>query len=242
MAHVLIVAAIFALWVDRPIKPGVISLDFSILNFEEKGSKHGDPGKDDLPGQRVFSLKGHQTIGSRPAQIERKRDSLGIETRPPFPGDSISPGTTGAYSDREGNDEVYGKEGSPGGHVEAATGSPYLAGSGKSGGGGSYGAGDGQTIRYGTGSADERIFRYIREDILKNVKYPERARKRGHTGKIVVSFTVTEGGLTRDVKIVNGSGFDELDASAKDAVARTAFSRRIPNKLFVILPIEFRLE
>ncbi len=50
-------------------------------------------------------------------------------------------------------------------------------------GGGQNGNNEGQTIRYGSGSANEETFYYIREGILKNVRYPENARKRVWKGK-----------------------------------------------------------
>jgi TonB family protein len=41
---------------------------------------------------------------------------------------------------------------------------------------------------------------------------------------------------------VKSSGFPALDENAKVAVSKTAFSRKIPQRLDVVLPVEYRLE
>ena len=73
--------------------------------------------------------------------------------------------------------------------------------------GSGWGDGEGRVVRYGSGSSDEKGFRHIRDDILKNVRYPETARRRGWEGKTLLSFVVSENGSVHDIKIINSSGF-----------------------------------
>jgi protein TonB len=77
---------------------------------------------------------------------------------------------------------------------------------------------------------------------MRNITYPERARRMGWEGKVLLSFVVLENGTVEGLKIVNSSGFRALDESAKEAVLRTRFLQRIPYKMVVLLPVEYRLE
>jgi TonB family protein len=242
LVHILILSAVCAAWIDKPLQRRTISLDFSILNFETHGDRAGIQISD--------RHTGHEAAVKRDNKIERPNVAQGdtkiktIETAVDLSSlttpSSVS--SAGILSDKDGQVEVFGKEGSFVGQEGSRTGIVSLANIGQSSGGGQNGSSEGRTIRYGSGSANEKTFNYIREDILKNVRYPEKARRKGLQGKITLSFMITEAGLTRDVRVINGSGFSELDNSAKEAITRTTFSQKIPYKLFVILPVEYRLE
>ncbi|MHB8110438.1 MAG: energy transducer TonB [Syntrophorhabdaceae bacterium] len=93
----------------------------------------------------------------------------------------------------------------------------------------------------GPGGIDERNFSFIRETILRGVYYPERARRMGWEGKVVLSFTVLENGAISNVKVVNSSGIPALDENARDTVARINLKRKVPVRLFVLLPVEYKL-
>ncbi|MCX5798347.1 MAG: energy transducer TonB [Proteobacteria bacterium] len=77
---------------------------------------------------------------------------------------------------------------------------------------------------------------------MKNIHYPDRARRMGWEGRVMLSFTLFENGSVHDIKIVNSSGFKILDESAKEVIIKTAFPRKVPYKLVVVLPIEYKLE
>ncbi|MCX5805438.1 MAG: energy transducer TonB [Proteobacteria bacterium] len=84
---------------------------------------------------------------------------------------------------------------------------------------------------------------YVREAVMKNLKYPEKARRFGWEGKVILSFIINESGSVRDVKIVKSSGIQMLDEAAKDALTRvTAFQNKYNRLMVVQLPIEFRLK
>jgi len=242
LVHGFIIAVVFAAWIDKPIHPKSISLDFSILNFERTGERAGV-----LTGDRLAGLGGAQKNVDKKVKSGEMEIDQGLRTNVATSDlSSLQPapahGITGKLSDKDGQVEVSGKTGSPTGDGETGSGVSYSTGTGQSSAGEGYRDSEGHAIRYGSGGADEKTFRHIRDGVMKNVRYPEKARRKGLTGKILLSFMVTEGGSTHDIKVINSSGFSELDNSAKEAVARTKFSQKIPYRLFVILPIEYRLE
>lgn len=242
LVHGFIIAAVFAAWIDKPIHPKSISLDFSFLNFQRTGERAGV-----LTGDRQAGPGGAQKNANKKEKSGEMEIDQGLRTNVTTSDLSSlqsapAHGVTGILSDKDGQVEVTGKTGSPIGDKETGSGVSYSTGIGQSSAGEGHGDSEGRAIRYGSGSADEKTFRHIRDGVMKNVRYPEKARRKGLTGKILLSFMVTEGGSTHDIKVINSSGFSELDISAKEAVARTRFSQKIPYRLFVILPIEYRLE
>jgi periplasmic protein TonB len=86
-------------------------------------------------------------------------------------------------------------------------------------------------------------FRNIRDAIIKNIRYPERARKMGFEGKVVLSFVVLEDGSTAQIRLVQSSGFRLLDEDAKYVVARTRIvDKKMPYGSSVLLPIVYSLQ
>jgi protein TonB len=242
VVHGLVLAIILSVWMDKPKYPRTISLDFSILNFDGRSGLAGDPR-----GERHGETESASKKISGPKNS--RMDSPGTESKigghiADYPAMySSTPGLEkGIPSDKDGQTEIYGKPGSGSGEGDKGTGIVSSGIGEQAPAGGGYGGGEGRTVRYGTGSPDEKTFHYIRDGVMKHVKYPERARRKGLTGRILISFMVSEAGRTHDVKVINSSGFIELDNSAKDAVVRATFSQKIPYKILVILPIEYRLE
>jgi periplasmic protein TonB len=99
-----------------------------------------------------------------------------------------------------------------------------------------------KVLDYGRGGPDENSFYFIRETVMKNIKYPERARRMGWEGKVVLSFVVLENGAVKDVKITGGSGYRTLDDETRAAVERITFKQKIPCRLVISLPVEYRLK
>lgn len=85
-------------------------------------------------------------------------------------------------------------------------------------------------------------FTYIRDIITRNISYPFMARKMGWSGKVTVSFVITEDGSVRDVKIIESSGFDVLDRNALDTIRKVSPFPRPPVEAEVIVPIVYRLK
>ena len=144
-------------------------------------------------------------------------------------------------SDPDGQVRIYGEPGVikgsiDAGHDSSQKGKIFASIDGTGGGG------QGRVVNYNDGDKGGRDFHYIRESIIKNIHYPDRARRMGWEGRVMLSFTLFENGSVHDIKIVNSSGFKILDESAKEAIIKTAFPRKVPYKLVVVLPIEYKLE
>jgi TonB family protein len=108
-------------------------------------------------------------------------------------------------------------------------------GSGGQGMGGNGGGGEG--IRAGG-----RDYAYIRDSVMRHVRYPDEARRRGIEGKVLLSFVVLEDGSTARIRVERGSGSRLLDESARRAVAGTRVERRVPYRVAVHLPVTYRLD
>lgn len=104
------------------------------------------------------------------------------------------------------------------------------------------GPSDMKTLNYARpGGPAERQFSFIRETIMQGIAYPERARRMGWEGKVILSFVVRENGSIEDVKVVTSSGFSILDENARDTIVKTNFKKKVPVRLYVLLPVEYRL-
>jgi len=84
-------------------------------------------------------------------------------------------------------------------------------------------------------------FSYIRDIITKNLTYPYMARKMGWSGRVTVSFIVSESGDVMDIKILESSGFDLLDRNAVETVKKVSPFPKPPWRIEVIIPIVYRL-
>lgn len=107
---------------------------------------------------------------------------------------------------------------------------------GKGGEKGSYGYGD------GGGTYLKANFSYIRDIILKNLKYPYIARLRGYEGDVVVSFVIDEKGFPQEVKIVSNSGHEILAQNTIETIRAIGRFPEPPTKVRVILPVAYRLK
>jgi len=85
-------------------------------------------------------------------------------------------------------------------------------------------------------------YNYIRDAVMENIRYPDRARRMGFEGKILLSFVVLEDGTTTEIRVIHGSCYRILDDSAKEAVAQTRLVRTMPYRIVVRLPITFKLQ
>lgn len=84
-------------------------------------------------------------------------------------------------------------------------------------------------------------FTYIRDIIMKNLSYPQIARKMGWTGKVKISFIVCSNGHAKDIKITEGSGIEMLDKNAVEAVKRASPFPKPPLEAQIIIPIVYKL-
>ena len=77
-------------------------------------------------------------------------------------------------------------------------------------------------------------------------RYPGNARRRGHTGTVLLMVFVTGKGTVEQIRVLESSGHDSLDRAAEKAVADWRFepgtSGGIPTGMWVKIPITFELK
>jgi len=84
-------------------------------------------------------------------------------------------------------------------------------------------------------------FAYIRDRIIKNIRYPHMARKMGWCGLVKIAFVICEDGSVNEVSVVNSSGFSMLDRNAVDTVNNVAPFPSPPVKAEIRMAINYRL-
>jgi protein TonB len=124
-----------------------------------------------------------------------------------------------------------------GGGTGAGVVSAGTGGSGSSSGSGADDGADGGKKHY-----LGRNFGYIRDLIVKNLKYPSVARRMGWKGSMTVAFVILENGNTEAIRVTQSSGHDLLDQSVLKTVRALQPFPRPPARAELIIPIAFRLE
>jgi len=84
-------------------------------------------------------------------------------------------------------------------------------------------------------------FTYIRDRIMKNLSYPQAARKMGWSGKVTISFVICENGNAEDIKIIESSGFGILDRSAVETLRKVLPFPEPPLRAQIVIPIAYKL-
>lgn len=127
----------------------------------------------------------------------------------------------------------------------AGTGATGTSGYGPNGAGAGSGSGNGAGI--GAGSPGRGIvLTQARYRDTPRPDYPERARRQGREGRVLLRVLVDAQGRSRKVEIHSSSGSDELDRAAAEAIKRWRFHPtrhgERPVESWLRVPIEFRLE
>lgn len=229
--HTCIILIICYFFNNTPSNTRTVLMDFTLLKGDSSYGREGDgingrkgSGKEDLRIGKTGSVNvGNQIKSAEPPPSFQplQQNKEGIEKK--------------AGSDPQGEVVIHGELAHTGyGHEISGS---DASGNEEAGGG----SGGGRILNYARYETGNRKFYFIRETILKNIRYPEKARIMGWEGKVLLSF-VLEDGKTREIKIINSSGYPVLDGSAKEAIEKTIFSQKIPYKLVVIIPIEYKLQ
>lgn len=122
-------------------------------------------------------------------------------------------------------------------------------GNGSGGDDGSSGQGDSGTgmgtgTRYGDGSGGTK-FVQVSYAYSPTPEYPEKARREGREGRVLLRVLVDEQGRSKSTEVNRSSGSEALDRAAVQAIRRWRFSpARYGNKPvenWVKIPIDFRL-
>lgn len=85
-------------------------------------------------------------------------------------------------------------------------------------------------------------FTYLRELILKRLKYPPEARKKGHMGRVKVSFMILESGAVTGLGVVASSGHRLLDENVLQTIRDLGKLPKPPVEVQIVLPISFSLD
>lgn len=246
VVHILVIGAFLVLPVGSLIKPKSMLIDFTLEKGSGIGSGRGEIGTKNGTKEGRGKTEGRGTKDEGRGRIhEQRAESVEASATSKDNVSALTAKTVeahnaaGSYSDPQGEVVVHGSIGTGG--TAAGTQGGQSSGKGMAGAG-VPGGGWGRTLDYGRGGQAERNFAFIRENIMRNITYPERARRMGWEGKVLLSFVVLESGRVQELKILNSSGFKALDDNAKEAVTKTTFSQKIPYRMVVVLPIEYRLE
>jgi protein TonB len=142
-------------------------------------------------------------------------------------------------SSNEGSSGEYGLDHRGVGHGIGTEGED--SGPGREEGKGTGGPGHGETNSLNPLYLQQH-FAYIRELILKNLKYPPVARTMGWKGVVTVSFVVLENGTAENIRVVKSSGNGVLDRNVVRTIQEIQPFPKPPGKAELIIPITFRLE
>jgi protein TonB len=173
-------------------------------------------------------------------QAERKESENKQPSEPQFPVKiSLSAIDAAAGTEVASADAVPEIEGSFLGQPANGSG-----GEGGSSGQGNSGVGTGSGAGVGDGAGGSR---FVQVSYAHNPKpeYPDRARREGREGQVLLRVLVDEQGKSKFVEVNRSSGSEALDRAAADAIKHWRFSpARYGDKLvesWVKIPINFRL-
>jgi protein TonB len=239
LVHGLVVALVYAIPLDKPPKPETISVDFTLVDYEKLISPA-------IPLAASKAESAFRASNVKKAPVERNIEAADSRR------DARSPAADPAHSDEftpttfpDSRQEATASSsdgvllpGSPGSGDRPAEGEhrPGYASVASLGRTGAGGSGD------LAGGGHATILRQIRDSVMKNVVYPERARRMGWEGMVILSFSVHEDGSIHDARITQSSGSLVLDQAAKEALLKSSVQARFVQKVQVSLPIEYRLK
>jgi len=250
----LLAAASFAVQ-DSPVK--VLEIDFSLMMDPAKGSL--PKVEKEIIEKKPRILKG-ETMPKRivepdrpvkqnpetiPAEVQIEPSPVPTIVTASDPAkEQVEPSpvpTIVTASDAQGVMVVHG---TPATYAGSSGSGNSLLGHGRSAGESEGAEGGGRDIgKSGEIMLEEgKDYNYIRHAVMKNIGYPERARRMGFEGKTLLSFMVLENGTTSQIKVEKSSGYRLLDDSAIEGVARTVISQKVSYRIVVRLPITYRLQ
>jgi TonB family protein len=228
------------------VKPPVrtVSVDFALMKDQTRVTPVPETRKEESkPKIRMLPERTAKKIIETQDALRANTEAMPRKEEQP-----LSAPTTVTASDAQGETVVHGTSATYADSLGTATSLHLHDGVRESGAQGSA-SGTGHGAKGGTGEGvkeciaeGSRGYTYIRDAILKNVRYPEEAARSGIEGKVVLSFIVMENGATGRITVATGSGHRLLDESAREAVAATRITRKVPYRVVVRLPIVYRLQ
>jgi len=230
--HAMIFMGIFAVSRTMVTLSRPILIDFSI----EEPSLHSEDEKRTSPSLRGQTMRREEKRTNRPQEVVKEEIKGVTETPPqdhiteelseeqvPVAGEKapVVPATKPSLSNNSGQaDQIRDSR------------SAHIASVSSSGG---------NSIEEARQRYIKEHFSYIRDIITRNLSYPYMARKMGWSGRVTLSFIVSESGAAMDIKILESSGFDLLDRNAVETVKKVSPFPKPPVRAEVIIPIVYRL-
>ncbi len=234
--HLLACVLVFAVMRGSTTERKTLVIDFSLLNqpaarqsVQPSYETRSRPLPVKVPEPRTANAK--EILKQPTPQIQRvavTEDLVAITAPEPkatshphsataAPASSMDPGITGSAT------------GTPGPHGSHGPDSASLSGAG---------AGtDRPEVRY-----VKAHFAAIRNSIIRRLSYPRLARRMGWAGTVKVSFIVNESGGVNNVRVLETSGFEVLDANAVETIRRCSPYPKPPVVAEMVMPITYRLE
>jgi periplasmic protein TonB len=238
LVHGLVVVFVYAVPSYKDARPNTISADFTLVEYADM---RGTAGAGTAP--IAVAMSADIKSGKKSANAPRGGDSVvSAEERLPV---QVDQGVSRSISlaSVPGEGQPTSSEGTP---VAGPARSDGAGGAGSPSSGrrmlGSLDPGWAEASGEGSGDGGSpAALRRMRDEIMKNVTYPERARRMGWEGRVILSFMVYEDGSVHDERILQSSGVSMLDEAAKEALKRSALRSQIGKRVHVVLPIEYRL-
>lgn len=96
-------------------------------------------------------------------------------------------------------------------------------------------------------SAEDRYLFELRKLLERKKRYPMMARKMGHEGRVLVSFTLAPDGSVTKSEVIEKAEFESLNEAAHDLVKSIHGAKPFPEEIHkttwnITLPIDFSLQ
>ena len=247
LIHAVIVTAIFGTnaLLHGPNRRIIMNFDLARPNDKPAGIREQRLRQGNHERTRLSESQAKPAPERAPESTARPDEEKKIVTEPqPYLPPAPLPASSSAVEVVTGGGDVKMDQSPTGSSLQKAGGavggpdSDYVTGS--HAGGGSHGHGEGLDSRGRTRYLAEH-YSYIRDRILRNISYPETARRMSWEGKVIVSFIVTDEGNVEAIKILQSTGFKVLDNDAIEAIISAAPYPKPPVAAQVIIPIVYHL-
>lgn len=233
--HVIVVT--FFLWIpfDQYVKPKLMVLDFSI----ERGRMAGDEQAEKVNSSKLKAPDRNQKadLKSQQAQHEKqgaertisRQDENIRRSAVEYPVTKQS-GSDAVIDDPAGHVAVRGETGSVGTRSVNVSENKIQGGSGTQ----HFSSGM-RVIDYGKSDSGADDFPIINETLQKRFKnsYPDRARRMGLEGEVLLNFVILQNGTVRDIEVIKDSEYKIFSDHTKDILRKTIFENKLSGPIQV---------
>jgi protein TonB len=209
-----------------------------------KASRHSYPLRTPKPAH----ISKHVPLPASPGKAARKHERSagggGGGGHSPGPVPSIETSKSSGTGSGIGTGTGSGRGSGTGSGTGTGTGSGMGSGTGSGTGNAQTASvgGPGQSVEHMRNRYLKEQFEYIKKMIEKNLVYPDKARRMGWSGIVVVSFIILENGHVSNEKIVRSSGYEVLDNNVIATIKRIEPFPKPPVSAELKIPITYRLE